>query len=36
MLVLYGHTARVWDSQLLDDVIVSVGEVRASVGDIQH
>ena len=35
VLVLYGHTARVWDCQLLDDVIVSVGEVRPSVGDIQ-
>ena len=35
VLVLYGHTARVWDCQLLDDVIVSVGEVRALVGDIQ-
>ena len=26
--VLYGHTARVWDCKLLDDVIVSIGEVR--------
>ena len=26
--VLYGHTARVWRALLLDDWIISVGEVR--------
>ena len=25
-LVLYGHTARVWDARLLPEVIVSIGE----------
>ena len=25
-LVLYGHTARVWDARLLSDCIVSIGE----------
>ena len=25
--VLYGHSARVWDVNLLTDVIISVGEV---------
>ena len=27
-LVLYGHTARVWDGFLLSDCIISAGEVR--------
>ena len=28
--VLYGHSARVWDAKILDDTIVSVGEVSES------
>ena len=31
LLELYGHAARVWDCKLLDDHIVSVGEVRAKI-----
>lgn len=25
-LLLYGHTARVWDGQLLDNCVISIGE----------
>ena len=31
ILVVYGHTARVWDAQLLEECFVSIGEDLACV-----